>query len=1033
MLTENELKHLKEMSLLGLIFNEDEIDAVIAKSVVECHEAGEVFIREGEPCQYAYIPIAGAVELFSEVNGETIISGQVQVGRTVNTYAILRSTNYQYSARYSKSGSALRIPAALIREKLKSRPDLAKYLLLMTENHEIRSIAKEVTSVGCSNEFKVAFISKLEQRDFFTQDWVYHPGENPTSSYYVYEGQLVSQSPKKDKAGTLQMQVPGRTWLGWANVHNETPIKSIIKSISSSKAFSLSVAAMKELEAEFAEDFELFHGSIVSGAFGNQEEEEAEEDIDIDELIRQSSSVKRRFWEPYPWVQQNDEMDCGPACMAMISEYFKRKIPIQFWRSLLSTSKEGTSLFDLAITAEKNGFNTSAIEVEDLTTLDKAFFPTIALRQYHYMVVYEVTSKHIIVGDPGMGIRKIPHKEFYEGYENAVLFLKPNESFFSLEVPKGQYGHYLGLFNGLGREMALTIAISSMIVLLGLMGPIVSQIYMDDVLVNQDINLLKIIIVVGLGITALNGFLSWARVYYSNYLTTKFEFNLRSVFMKKMLSLQYKFFAERHTGDFTRRLDEITKLKAFMLDSLEEIIVSSLSLVMYSTALIFYSPMIAATFVVAIPMFFVISWFASKKITALYQIIFKEASEIESNLTDVIKGISTVKSLGGELPTRWKYEEKLINYLKASRTFSLTGSGIGVVADFYSSLVNYMIMGLAAYLAIKGDLTPGQVMATTLISGNIMGPLTRIADKVGDLQEMRAVMGRLNDILLSPSESALHKGKAIKDSLRGEIEFRDVWFRYGGEGSDWTLKGISFKIEAGQNVAFVGPSGSGKSTIALLISRLYEPTKGQIFIDGRNYLDYDIDWLRSQLGILNQESHLFQGTIAENISANDPKVDMSRVFASAEKAAAIDFINNKPNDFMYIITAGGYGLSGGEKQRISLARTFYRDPRILILDEATSALDGISERKLLGNLKDKYENLTTINIAHRYSTVKHSDYALVLYEGRVVGFGAHDDLARENEIYQQLFEDEQSALVEEEATEEDDDKVIDFPPGGEVA
>ncbi len=1031
MLSPEELVKLKEASLLGLLFDENEIQYVVEKSVVECHAAGDVFIQEGEKCEFAYIPIAGAVELFSEVNGESILNGHVQVWRSINTYAILRKSNYQYSARFAKDGSVLRVPCSLIHEKMAARPDLLKYLVLMTENHEVRNIAKELTSVGCSNAFKVAFISKLDVKEFSSQDWVFDPGEVPVQTFYVYEGQLVSQSANKEKVGILQMQVPGRTWIAWSHVHQNTPMKNVVKSISSSKAFALSSLAMIEIEKNFPEDFTSFHESIVSGAFGKEEEDEVDEDIDIDEMIRQNPVTKRRFWEPYPWIQQNDEMDCAPACMAMISEYYNRKIPIQFWRSLMSTSKEGTSLFDLALTAERNGFNASALEAEDLTQLDHGFFPAIALRQYHYLVIYKVSSKHVTVGDPGIGIRKIPLKEFYEGYENALLFLKPNEQFFSMEVPKGQYGHYMGLFKGLEREMLLTFAVSIMMVLLGLMGPIVSQIYMDDVLVNRDENLLKVILMLGLGLTALNGFLSWARVYYSNYLATKFEYNLRSVFMKKMLSLQFKFFADRHTGDFTRRLDEISKLKSFMLDSLEDLIISSLSLIIYSTALMFYSPMIAVIFAVAIPFFFLISWLASKKLISIYQIVFKESAELGSNITDVIKGISTIKSLNGELSSRWKYEEKLINLLKASRHFSLTSSSIGVIAGFYTSFVNFAIMGLSAYLAIKGNLTPGQVVATTMISGNILGPLMSIADKVGDFQEMRAVMGRLNDILLSPSEGSLHKGRTRKDTLRGEIEFRDVWFRYGGEGSDWTLKGITFKIEAGQNVAFVGPSGSGKSTIACLISRLYEPVKGQIFIDGKNYLDYDIDWLRSQLGILNQESHLFHGTITENISANDPNVDMDKIFQSAEKAAAADFINKKPNDFMYIISAGGYGLSGGEKQRISLARTFYRNPKILILDEATSALDGISERKLLGNLKENSGNITTVNIAHRYSTVKHSDYALVLYEGRVVGFGTHEDLASENEIYQSLFEGEESELKD--LVHGEANKVIAFPKGGEVA
>ncbi|RYZ68039.1 MAG: ATP-binding cassette domain-containing protein [Proteobacteria bacterium] len=341
--------------------------------------------------------------------------------------------------------------------------------------------------------------------------------------------------------------------------------------------------------------------------------------------------------------------------------------------------------------------------------------------------------------------------------------------------------------------------------------------------------------------------------------------------------------------------------------------------------------------------------------------------------------------------------------LKAERKFGLTAAGLGVAGQFYSKLVNLMIMGLAAYLAIRGDLSPGQVVATTMIAGGVLTPLTTLANQIGLIQEVKAVCARLDDIFSAPSETTKKHGQLRKETLIGEIEFHDVWFRYGGEGSDWILKGVSFKIEAGQNVALVGPSGSGKSTIAALLARMFVPTKGQIFIDGRDYLDYDVSWLRTQIGLLHQETHLFHGSILSNIAYADPEPEIGSVHAAAEKAAAREFIDKKPNGFDYLISSGGLGLSVGEKQRVALARMFYRQPQILLLDEATSALDGIAEAKLLHNLREQTKDLTTINIAHRYSTVRYSDFALVMSDGRVVGFGIHEELWAENSVYQELF------------------------------
>lgn len=1003
MLSETEDNLLRTMSLLSLMFSDEEISAILPKGSVHSFKQGEVVLIEGTLPESLIIPLSGSVELYSQVGQETIINGQVQPGRTINTFSLLRNVPYQYSARFKEAGTALVFSVSIITEKLKRHPELKTYLLGMTESHDLRRVSKDIQSLGCSQEFRIHFIANLHAKEFRPQEWLNRPHEVPTESIYLVEGQLTAQKAKVEPGKpVLHIQIPSRTWYGWKTMVEGEASRHLLKSISHGKYLSLSSEKLRFLQENFAEDFDLFHDSQVSGKQADDEEDDNSEEVDIESLIKESSKAKRKFWQSLPWVEQSDVMDCGPACMAMISSFYNHKIPIQYWRTQLSTSRDGTSLFDLALTSERNGFTSCALAVEDLSTLEKEFFPAIALRQYHYLVVYSVTSKAITVGDPSLGIVKMKPEEFYKGFENSVLFLKPNEAFFDLPVTGGQYGHYFQLLSGLHKELAVSLSVSLMMVILGLLTPILSQVFLDDILVNRDENLLKIVIGVSLVVTLLQGFLGWARVYYVNYIGIKYSYKAKSIFMKKMLSLNYKFFADRHVGDFTKRLSELDKIKNFLLDSVEVLLVSSLSIVVYTFALFIYSPMIAGTFFAVVPVFFLISWFSGKKLSGLYQTIFKESSELSSQLTDTIKAIPTVKAMTAEVACRWRYEEKFINLCKAERNFTLTGSAIGVIGSFYTSLVNYLIMGLCGYLAIKGDLTPGQVVAVTMISGNILGPLLSISGKLDDAFEIKAAMGRINDILLAPSEGAQNRGRIRKDQLLGEIEFKDVWFRYGGEGSDWVLKGINFKIEAGQNVAFVGPSGSGKSTIAALIARMFEPTKGQIFIDGRDYLDYEISWLRTQLGILHQESHLFHGTIMENIAFSDPNVDTAKVVMAAERAAAHDFIVKKPNDYNYMISAGGFGLSGGEKQRISLARTLYRDPTILILDEATSALDGIAESSLLGRMKEQVHG-TTINIAHRYSTVLHSDYALVLLEGRVVGFGTHEDLASENTVYKKLF------------------------------
>jgi ATP-binding cassette subfamily B protein len=328
------------------------------------------------------------------------------------------------------------------------------------------------------------------------------------------------------------------------------------------------------------------------------------------------------------------------------------------------------------------------------------------------------------------------------------------------------------------------------------------------------------------------------------------------------------------------------------------------------------------------------------------------------------------------------------------------------MSSYLHQVIDFGIVGLAAYLAIQGKMSPGQVVAVSMMAANVIGPFNMLASMWSQLQQVKMVMNRLNDVFLAESERKSSKKSLIKQRLRGEIEFRDVWFRYGGEATDWILKGMSFHIPPNQSVAIVGPSGSGKSTLAFLTAGFYEPTKGTILIDGRDYRDYDKEWLRHQVGLLLQENNLFAGSIIENIAYGDPRPDMTRVEWAAETADAKGFIMEKSSGYEYLISHGGLGLSGGQKQRLAIARILYANPTILFLDEATSALDGKSEKAITEALKISSKNRTTISIAHRYGTVKKSDFALVVDDGKMVEFGTHPDLMKAGGHYAKLFGDQ---------------------------
>jgi subfamily B ATP-binding cassette protein HlyB/CyaB len=1005
---------LETQSLLGLVLNADEILKFITAFPPVMYPAGSIIFEEGQPSKDLIISLSGEIRLLSSGGGaEKIQLGVLKVGRSANLNALIRSLPYQYSGEASQATSVIRIPWNSFEPFLKRNPACFAYLTLMADNAAIRALAKEISEIGCSNHFKVELLGSIQTVRLQDHSWILHQDQPNPFAFMLINGTIQSyKKAKQDNVSTL-FQVPARTWLGWNESVNSLPATHSFRSTGDCELFQILNSRLLAIQKHFPEDFAKYtewvnQATFSKGLKGNKEGER--ETVDLDELFPETPKRKWLTTQQFPWVGQENQMDCGPACLAMISKYYGNEIPIQFWRGQIYTNREGTSLFDLAQGAERNGFVAHGLYVESLTEIEADQLPVIAVRQYHYIVIYKITDTHVTVGDPGIGIRKLTHKEFYDGFENAILLARPTPEFYKIKVPPTTYGHYLRLFHGYGREISLILLCSLLLVVFSLFPPLLSQIILDEVISKKDKSLLVFSVGTVALIIALQTGMTWLRSYYIAYLTAKFDFNASSSFLRKMFTLPYSFFANRHIGDFTRRLSEMERLREFITSHVLTTFLDLLTLGVYAIILFSYSPLIALITIVIAPVSVLISMLFSKKLQTAYMESFSSRAEEESLLSDLIRGVLTIKALTAEVSSRWRLEEKIVESLKAKYRFSMTAAALGNVSGFYNQIIKLGLMGLAAYLSIQGNLSPGQVVSISIFVGYLLNPFQSLAETWSGLQELKSAMTRLNDIFLSPSEAGT-TGGLIKNRLRGEIEFQDVWFRYGGDSTDWVLKGVSFKIEPGQKIALAGPSGSGKSTISNLLLRLFEPTQGQILIDGHDYREYDLSWLRSQLGLILQESHLFHGSISDNIAFGSAKIDESRVRKSAQMANAHDFVMKKPGGYSYIISHGGFGLSGGEKQRVSCARAFYLDPPVLILDEATSALDGVAEKDLITGLLEASAERTVISIAHRYTTARFFDHVILMSAGKIVGFGSHEYLKEQSDLYRSLFGLEKRAVA----------------------
>ncbi|MCH8505147.1 MAG: peptidase domain-containing ABC transporter, partial [Ectothiorhodospiraceae bacterium] len=365
-----------------------------------------------------------------------------------------------------------------------------------------------------------------------------------------------------------------------------------------------------------------------------------------------------------------------------------------------------------------------------------------------------------------------------------------------------------------------------------------------------------------------------------------------------------------------------------------------------------------------------------------------------------------VKGMGIERPLRLKWEKKYAKALDVDYRAQRFGAVVGMTAQLMNATVTVVILWVGASLVMAQELTVGQLIAFNMLMGSVMAPLLGLVHLWDQLHEAGVAMERLGDVLdLAPEEKPqdAHARIVIPD-LQGEIRFEDVYFRYGGKETQYVLENVSLSIQPGELVAVVGQSGSGKTTLSKLIVGFYPPTEGRIYIDGYDLAQVDKQYLRAQIGYVMQSNVLFSGTIADNIAIGEENPDQRRIVEVAKLADAHGFISNFPLGYQQIVGERGMGLSGGQVQRVCIARALYHDPRLLVFDEATSALDTQSEGNILRSMREILKGRTAVVIAHRLSTVVEADKILVLYQGRLVEEGAHQYLVDKRGMYYQLVQ-----------------------------
>jgi ATP-binding cassette subfamily B protein len=673
---------------------------------------------------------------------------------------------------------------------------------------------------------------------------------------------------------------------------------------------------------------------------------------------------------------------------------------------MANVTTEGATLDSLARVGESLGFTTRGVRATFQSLLGFEM-PFIAHWEgYHYVVVYGVSKRHVWVADPGPGFRKMTVAEFERGWTGTCLLFTPGSELVQVPATRSPWVRFVSYLKPqkkiLGHLFIATLAIQA----LGVAPPIIVQNILDRVVVHQNVNLLTVLIVGLIIVHVFTQVTTLIRSFLANFMVRNMDFGMMSQFFQHTLSLPLSFFAKRRTGDIIARFQENQTIRAFLTESTISSVLNVLMLFVYFTVLFIYNVKMTLLLVVFVIPIVLLTLIVTPRFKQYARQSFEVSTDAESVLMETIGGAETIKGMGIERPMRLKWERKYALALDVQYRAQRFSVLVGLVSQILNATTSIVILWVGANLVLSQELTIGQLMAFNMLMGSVMAPLMGLIGLWDELHEAGVAMERLGDVLdLEPEQRPQDaSSRIILPDVRGNLRFENVFFRYGGNETPYVLENISLEIGAGELVAFVGQSGSGKTTLAKMLVGFYPPTDGKIYVDGYDLQLVDKEYYRAQIGYVMQSNLLFSGSIAENIASGDDNPDRRRIVEVSKMADAHGFVSSMPLGYEQVVGERGMGLSGGQVQRVCIARALYHDPRILVFDEATSALDTQSESNILKNMRDILEGRTAVVIAHRLSTIMRADKILVLYDGSVVEEGPHQVLFDQKGMYHQLVQ-----------------------------